>query len=103
LYEGLKQLNLDRDKLLTCFDHYLELEGNPIYRAAAEERMLQKLERSLTEDIAPLLPAGVHFEEQEALKAFAMVWKHTRKLYSNGLIVPLLYPRNAVTLVAKHS
>jgi hypothetical protein len=36
--------------------------------------MLQKLERSLTEDIDPLLPAGVHFDEQEALRAFAMVW-----------------------------
>ena len=74
LYEGLKQLNLDRGKLLTCFDHYPELEGTPIHRAAAEERMLQKLERSLTEDIDPLLPAGVHFDEQEALGAFAMVW-----------------------------
>jgi len=74
LYEGLKQLNLDRSKLLTCFDHYLALDGTPIHRAAAEERMLQKLERSLTEDIDPLLPAGVHFDEPEALRAFAMVW-----------------------------
>jgi hypothetical protein len=39
--------------------------------------MLQKLERSLTEDIDPLLPAGVHFDEQEALKAFAMVWMNS--------------------------
>jgi predicted nucleotidyltransferase component of viral defense system len=74
LYEGLKQLNLDCGKLLACFDHYLALEGTPIHRAAAEERMLQKLERSLTEDIEPLLPAGVRFDEQEALRAFAMVW-----------------------------
>lgn len=28
----------------------------------------------LTEDIDPLLPAGVHFDEPEALRAFAMVW-----------------------------
>ena len=74
LYEGLKELNLDRGKVLTCFKHYLELEGTPIHRAAAEERMLRKLERSLTEDIEPLLPAGVHFDEQEALSAFASVW-----------------------------
>lgn len=74
LYEGLKQLTLDRGKLLRCFDHYLALEGTPIHRAAAEERMLLKLERSLTEDIAPLLPARVYFDEQEALKAFEMVW-----------------------------
>lgn len=74
LYEGLKLPHLDRGELLTCFDHYLKLEGTPIHRAAAEERMLQKLQRSLIEDIAPLLPAGVRFDEQEALRAFAMVW-----------------------------
>jgi predicted nucleotidyltransferase component of viral defense system len=73
LYEGLKQLELDRGKVVTCFDHYLELEGTPIHRAAAEERMLRKLERSLTEDIAPLLPTGVHFDEQAALNAFGSV------------------------------
>jgi predicted nucleotidyltransferase component of viral defense system len=74
LYEGLKQLKLDRGKVVTCFDHYLELEGTPIHRAAAEERMLRKLERSLTEDIGPLLPTGVHFDEQAALNAFGAVW-----------------------------
>jgi hypothetical protein len=36
--------------------------------------MLRKLERSLVEDIEPLLPTGVRFDEQEALKAFAAVW-----------------------------
>ena len=46
-------------KILACFDHYLAHEGNPITRANAEQRMLQKLERSLTEDIVPLLPPGV--------------------------------------------
>ena len=74
MYEGLKQLNLDRGKVLTCFEHYLELEGTPIHRAAAEERMLRKLERSLTEDVEPLLPVGVHFDESESLSAFASVW-----------------------------
>ena len=74
MYEGLKQLNLDRDKVLTCFEHYLALEGTPIHRPAAEERMLRKLERSLIEDVEPLLPAGVHFDEREALSAFASVW-----------------------------
>lgn len=28
----------------------------------------------LTEDIDPLLPAGVHFDEPEAVRAFAVVW-----------------------------
>jgi len=49
----LLQLGLDRDKLLACFHHYLDQEGHPISRANAEERMLKKLNQSLTEDIAP--------------------------------------------------
>ena len=36
--------------------------------------MLEKLTRSLTEDIAPLLPAGIHFREADAIHAFERVW-----------------------------
>jgi predicted nucleotidyltransferase component of viral defense system len=61
LNRGLLDLTLDRSKVIACFDHYLALEGNPISRANAERRMLEKLNKSLTEDIAPLLPAGVRF------------------------------------------
>ena len=43
-------------------------------RANAEERMLKKLNQSLTEDIAPLLPAGVTFTDDEAVAAFGRVW-----------------------------
>jgi predicted nucleotidyltransferase component of viral defense system len=53
LNEGLKQLEMTPDKLIACFEHYLKLEGKPITRAAAEQRMLEKLTRSLTEDIRP--------------------------------------------------
>jgi predicted nucleotidyltransferase component of viral defense system len=74
LHHGLEQLALDPDKLIACFDHYLALEGKPITRAAAEQRMLEKLTHSLTEDIAPLLPAGIHFDDEVALKAFERVW-----------------------------
>jgi len=35
--------------------------------------MLEKLTRSLTEDIAPLLPTGVRFEN-DAMRAFERVW-----------------------------
>ena len=35
--------------------------------------MLRKLTRSLTEDIAPLLPAGVHFTEAHAIDAFDLL------------------------------
>ena len=36
--------------------------------------MLEKLQRSLTEDIAPLLPAGVRFTDEDAIVAFGKVW-----------------------------
>lgn len=74
LNEGLKQLAMDPDKLIVCFDHYLKLEGKPITRAAAEQRMLEKLTRSLTEDIGPLLSAGVRFNDDDAIAAFEKVW-----------------------------
>ena len=36
--------------------------------------MLEKLTRSLTEDIAPLLPAGIRFNDDDAMRAFERVW-----------------------------
>jgi predicted nucleotidyltransferase component of viral defense system len=74
LHHGLTQLGLDRDKVVTCLNHYLALEDHPISRAEAEERMLKKLTRSLTEDIEPLLPVGVRFDETVAIDAFNDVW-----------------------------
>ena len=74
LNEGLKQLEMTSDKLIACFEHYLKLEGKPITRAAAEQRMLETLTRSLTEDIAPLLSAGVRFNDDDAIDAFEKVW-----------------------------
>jgi predicted nucleotidyltransferase component of viral defense system len=75
LHEGLEQLGLNPGKVVACFEHYLELEGHPISRAEAEQRMLEKLTRSLTEDVDPLLPAGVRFSEDDAIEAFGRVWK----------------------------
>lgn len=74
LNEGLLQLDLDCDKLISCFHHYLAQEGRPISRANAEERMLKKLNRSLTEDVAPLLPTGVNFDDDIAIAAFGRIW-----------------------------
>jgi len=74
LDEGLKEQALDTDKLVASFEHHLALEGKPITRAVAEQRMLEKLARSLTEDIAPLLPAGVRFNDDDAIDAFGRVW-----------------------------
>jgi predicted nucleotidyltransferase component of viral defense system len=75
LNQGLLQLGLDCDRVIGCFQHYLAMEGHPITRANAEERMLMKLNQSLTEDIAPLLPVGVSFTDDDAIAAFGRVWK----------------------------
>lgn len=75
LHRGLLQLDMDPAKLIACFDHYLALENHPISRAEAEERMLKKLTRSLTEDIEPLLPVGVRFDQTVAIEAFNSVWR----------------------------
>ena len=74
LHEGLKQLSMDPDKLIACFEHYLLLEGKQISRAIAERRMLEKLSKSLTEDITPLLSAGIRFNNDDAMNAFNNVW-----------------------------
>ena len=74
LHQGLEQLTLAPEKIIACFDYYLALEGKPITRAIAEQRMLEKLARSLTEDIAPLLQAGVRFGGADAIHAFERVW-----------------------------
>ncbi len=75
LSEGLRHLNLDAPKIVACLYHYLKLEGHPISRAEAEQRMLKKLTRSLTEDVDPLLPSGVRFSNDDAIEAFGRVWK----------------------------
>lgn len=75
LHHGLEQLGMDLNKLIACFDHYLALEGKPITRAIAEQRMLDKLTRSLIEDIAPLLPSSIRFNDDDAIRAFERVWK----------------------------
>jgi predicted nucleotidyltransferase component of viral defense system len=74
LNEGLLQLGLNCDRLIACFQHYLAMEEHSISRANAEERMLKKLNQSLTEDIAPLLRAGVNFTDDDAIAAFNKVW-----------------------------
>ena len=66
---------MDPDKLIACFEHYLALEGMSIMHANAEQRMLEKLRRSLTDDIAPLLPAGIRFDDDAAMDAFNHVWR----------------------------
>lgn len=75
LHHGLDQLGLDPARVIAAFDHYLAQEGTVITRAQAEQRMLEKLTQSLTEDISPLLPAGIRFDDADALQAFERVWR----------------------------
>lgn len=75
LHQGFQQLAMDPDKIIACFEHYLTLENKSITRANAEQRMLEKLAHNLTEDVAPLLPAGIRFGTDDALQAFQHVWK----------------------------
>ena len=74
LHQGLEQLTLAAEKVIACFNHYLALEVKPITRAIAQQRMLEKLTRSLTEDVIPLLPVGARFVEADAIHAFERVW-----------------------------
>lgn len=75
LHVGLKQLSLDPTRIVACFEHYLALEGNPISRAVAERRMLEKLTHNLNDDIAPLLSADITFNENDSIQAFNAVWE----------------------------
>ncbi len=65
---------VDTGQLIASFEHYLAQEGQVITRASAEQRMLGKLSRSLTEDVAPLLPAGITFNQEQAIAAFNRIW-----------------------------
>ena len=67
---------MNAGQVIAAFDHYLAHEGHQITRANAEERMLSKLTRSLTDDIAPLLAADVVYGDAEAQAAFERVWFH---------------------------
>lgn len=75
LHHGLKGLPLDHRRVIVALEHYLAQEGSVITRAHAEQRMLEKLTHSLTEDIAPLLPASIEYGAADALIAFEQVWR----------------------------
>jgi predicted trehalose synthase len=68
-------LKLDPRQVVSGLEYYLAQQDLGISRANAEERMLKKLTRSLVEDIAPLLPPSVKFDEADAIRAFELVWR----------------------------
>ena len=75
LYQGIEQCLLDFEKTVLCLEHYLKINDQTISRAEAEQRMLKKLYGNLTDDVAPILPYGVHFDNDVALEAFNLIWR----------------------------
>ena len=74
LNQGLLQLGLDRDRVIACFQHYLALEGHPISRANAEERMLKKLNQKPHGGYRAPASCGREFTDDDAIAAFGRVW-----------------------------
>ena len=52
----------------------MKINDQTISRAEAEQRMLKKLYGNLTDDVAPMLPYGVQFDNNLALDAFNFIW-----------------------------
>jgi predicted nucleotidyltransferase component of viral defense system len=69
--------NLNRVRLIECFDLYIERSNVRIMRAEAEQRMLAKLRRPrFLDDLRPLLPAATldQFGEDSTRRAFLKVF-----------------------------
>jgi predicted nucleotidyltransferase component of viral defense system len=69
--------DLNRARLIECFNLYLERANVKILRAEAEQRMLAKLRRPrFLDDMKPLLPAAAlhHFGDESTQQAFLAVF-----------------------------
>jgi len=69
--------DLNRARLIECFNLYLERANVKIQRAEAEQRMLAKLRRPrFLDDMKPLLPAAAlhHFGDESTQQAFLSVF-----------------------------
>jgi predicted nucleotidyltransferase component of viral defense system len=63
LWLALTSLEIDDQKVVRCFERYLEHEGSSISRAEFEKNMVAKLkDPAFLGDIDPLLPAGVAYD-----------------------------------------
>lgn len=70
----LTRLKLDHGKIVACFEHYLSLQELSIIKSMDEQHMLEKLKKSLSEDVQPLLLTGIIYTDNDAIKAFNKVW-----------------------------
>ncbi len=63
---ALKKLPVDLDKIITCFDRYLEFSGLKVSRAEFEKNLSQKKTLdSFREDIIPLLAVDIKHDFEE--------------------------------------
>jgi len=63
LWLALTTLEVDDQKVVTCFDRYLDHDGLSVSRAEFEENLSVKLkDPAFLGDIHPLLPAGVEYD-----------------------------------------
>lgn len=67
LWLALTSLGLDDEKVVSCFDRYLEQDGLSVSRAEFEANLRAKLlAPAFLADLEPLLPAGTRYEVTRA-------------------------------------
>jgi hypothetical protein len=60
-FEEIPKLDLDAQKVVSCFLRYMKHEGASISRAEFESNLLEKLaDPAFTEELSPLLVLGEH-------------------------------------------
>lgn len=69
LWRTLISMEIDDQKVVSCFEHYVQNEGNSISRGEFEMNLTAKLnDPAFLDDINPLLPAGVEYDAINAGK-----------------------------------
>lgn len=69
LYLALTSLPVDDQSVVECFRHHLDRAGTTIPRAELEANVRAKLRApAFLDDLAPLLPTGVHYDVAGAAK-----------------------------------
>lgn len=69
LWIAFAKATVQPERVVCCFQKYMEHEGHKVSRAEFEQNLLEKLEdATFVEDIGPLLIADSHFDFREAVK-----------------------------------
>lgn len=69
LWLALGTLDVDRDRVVSCFGRYLEHDGTHVSRALFEENLAGKVvSAAFLGDIGPLIPAGIAYDPAVAAR-----------------------------------